>query len=63
MRAKQIRKDMIYIETWNIMTLLKTGRVNAIADEMLMTRLQLVALQELKGIGVGQINKPKYTLL
>jgi hypothetical protein len=53
---------MIYTETWNVMTMLQTGRVNEFADEMLKTQLQLVALQELKWIGVGQINKPEYTL-
>jgi hypothetical protein len=38
--------------------MLKTGRMNEIADEMLKTQLQIIALQ-----GVGQINKNKYTLL
>jgi hypothetical protein len=62
MRAKWIRKDMIYIGTWNVMTMLKTGRMNEIADEMLKTQLQIIALQELRWKGVGQINKNKYTL-
>jgi hypothetical protein len=53
---------MIYIGTWNIMTMLKTGRTIEIADEMLKGQLHIVALQELQWKGVGQINKPKYTL-
>jgi hypothetical protein len=63
MQAKRIRKDVIYIRTWNIMTVLKTGRMNEIADEMLKTQLLVMALQELRWKRVGQINKNKYTLL
>jgi len=48
---------MIYIGTWNVMTMLKLGKMNEIADEMLKTQLQ-----ELRWKGTGQINKPKYTL-
>jgi hypothetical protein len=62
MRVKWIRKDMIYIGTWNIMTMLKEGKMNEIADEMLKTQLQITALQELRQQGVGQIHKTKYTL-
>jgi NADH/NAD ratio-sensing transcriptional regulator Rex len=62
MRAKRIRKDMIYIGTWNVMTMLKTGKMYEIVDEMLKTQLQIIALQELRWKGVGKINKSKYTL-
>jgi hypothetical protein len=44
------------------MTLLKAGKMNEIASEMLKTQLQIKALQELRWKGVGQINKSKYTL-
>jgi len=44
------------------MTMLKVGKMNEIADEMLKTQLQVIALQELRWKGTGQINKPKYTL-
>jgi endonuclease/exonuclease/phosphatase family metal-dependent hydrolase len=53
----------MYIGTWNVMAVLKTGKMNEIADEMLKTQLQIIALQELRWKGVGQINKTKYTLL
>jgi exonuclease III len=43
------------------MTMLKTGRMNKIGDEMLKTQLQIIALQELRWKGVGQINKTKHT--
>jgi len=35
----------IYIWTWNIMTMLKTRRMNETADGMLKTQLQIIALQ------------------
>jgi hypothetical protein len=60
MQVKQIGKDMIYTGTWNIMTMLKAGKVTEMADEMLKTQLQIIALQELSLKGVGQINKTKY---
>jgi hypothetical protein len=44
------------------MTMLKAGEMNEIADEMLKTQLQIVALQELRWKGAGQISKTKYTL-
>jgi len=53
---------MICIGTWNVMTMLKVGKMNEIAGEMLKTQLQVIALQELRWKGTGQINKPKYTL-
>jgi len=53
---------MIYIGTWNIMTMLKAGKMNEIADEMLKTQLQIIPLQKLRCKGVRQINKTKYTL-
>jgi len=44
------------------MTMLKAGKMNKIADEMLKTQLQITALQELRWKGIRQINKTKYTL-
>jgi len=39
MRSKRLRKDTIYIGNWNVMTMLKVGKMNEIADEMLKTQL------------------------
>jgi hypothetical protein len=61
MRVKWRRKDMICIGTWNVMTMLKAGKMNEIADEMLKTQLKIIALQELRWKGFGEINKTKYT--
>jgi hypothetical protein len=46
-------KDMIYIGAWNVMTILKTGRMNEIADKTLKTQLQVIALHELRWKEVG----------
>ena len=44
------------------MTMLKAGKMNEIADEILKRQLQIVALQELRWKGAGHINKSKKTL-
>jgi len=44
------------------MTMLKAGKMNEIADEMLKTQLQIIVLQELRWKGVGKINKTKHIL-
>ena len=62
MRGKWLRKDMVYKGTWNVMTVLKAGGMNEIVDEMLKTQLHVIALQELRWRGAGQINKAKYTV-
>jgi hypothetical protein len=39
---------MVYIGTWNMKTMLKAGKMNEIAGEMLKTQLQIIPLQELR---------------
>jgi hypothetical protein len=38
---------MVHIGTWNVMTMLKPGKMHEIADQVLKTPLQINALQEL----------------
>ena len=38
MGVKRLRKDTVFIGTWNVMIMLKAGRMNEIADEMLKTK-------------------------
>ena len=38
-RVKRIRNDTIYTGTWNIMTLLKTGKMNEIAETSIVKRM------------------------
>jgi hypothetical protein len=48
-------KDMVYIGHWKVMTLLKTGKMKEIADEMSKTQLQVTALQELRWKEQGKL--------
>ena len=52
----------MYIGTWNIMTVLKPGKMKEIAEQMLSTQLQTIALQEIKWKGHGQVKKNTYSL-
>jgi hypothetical protein len=45
----------LYTGTWNIMTMLKPGKMNEIAKQMLRTQLQITALQEIRWKGHGHI--------
>jgi exonuclease III len=44
------------------MTMLKPGKMHEIADQMLKTQLQIIALQESRWKGRGQIKEDKYSL-
>ena len=44
------------------MTMLKPGKMNEIAEQMLPTQLKIIALQEIRWKGHGQIKKNTYSL-
>jgi exonuclease III len=44
------------------MTMLKPGKMNEIAEQMLRTQLQIIALQEIRWKGHGQIKNNAYSL-
>ena len=50
------------IDTWNVMTLLKPGKMNEIAEQMLSTQIQIIAFQDIRWQGRRQIKKNKYSL-
>jgi hypothetical protein len=52
---------MIHIGTWNVMTMLKSGKMHEIADQMPKPHFQISALQN-RWKGNGQLKKNKYTL-
>jgi hypothetical protein len=43
--------------TWNILTMLKPGKIQEIAKQIQNTTLQIVALQEIRWKGYGHIRK------
>jgi len=44
------------------MIMLKPGKINEIAEQMLSTQIHIVALQEIRWKGHGQTKKNKYSL-
>ena len=40
------KNDKLYIGTWNVMTLLKPGKMQELAEEVAKTQLEILALQE-----------------
>jgi len=54
------KTDNMYIRTWNVMTLLKHGKLQELAEEVAKTQIEILALQEVRWPGKGQINKKDY---
>jgi len=42
------------------MTLLKPGKLQELVDEIAKTQIEILALQEVRWTGIGQINKKDY---
>jgi len=61
-RVLRNKKENIYLGTWNVLTMLQPGKMQEIAEKIIQTELQIVALQEIRWKGQGQINKDKYNL-
>jgi len=45
---------------WNVMTLLKPGILQELVEEIAKTQIEILALQEVRWPGKGQINKKAY---
>ena len=43
-----MKKELIDIGTWNVNTMLKAGKMQEIADQIMGSQIQIVALQEIK---------------
>jgi len=50
------------VGTWNILTMLKPGKMQEIAEQIQNTTLQIVALQEIRWKEYGHIKKKDYSL-
>ena len=49
--VKRMKKEKIDIGTWNVNTMLKAGTMQEIADQIVGSQIQIVALQEIRWRG------------
>jgi len=61
-RRRQRTTDLTF-GTWNVQTVLQPGKVMEIADEVLKQGIDLVALQEIRWQGHGEINRKNVTVI
>ena len=61
---KRIKRRMMDIKlaTWNVRTLLQPGKMKKLAMELLKYEQDVVALQEVRWSGRGQIDKKYFTI-
>jgi hypothetical protein len=60
---RQTRNTDLTIGTWNVQTVLQSGKMVQIADEVLKLGIDLVALQEIRWQGQGEITKKNFTII
>jgi hypothetical protein len=58
-QVKRNKRETIQIGSWNVLTMLKPGRLQEIAEQILNIILQIVALQEIRWKGFGHINRKR----
>ena len=61
-RGQRNKNPKLYVGTWNIKTLLKLGKMRELAEELAKTRLEIVAIQEIRWSGEGIIKKKDFSL-
>jgi exonuclease III len=59
-QAKWTKSDKLYIGTGNVITLLKPGKLQELMEETAKTQTEILALQETRWPGKGQIIKKDY---
>lgn len=62
-RMKKRKQKIMKIGTWNVQTLLRPGKMNEVANEVMRYGVEVAAIQEMRWKGEGEIKKKKYTLL
>jgi exonuclease III len=54
-----MKRELLDIGTWNVNTMLKAGKMQEIADQIVNCQLQIIALQEIRWRGYGLLKKNK----
>ena len=57
-----MKKELLNIGTWNVNTMLKAGKMQEIADQIVDSQLQITALQEVRWRGYGLLKKDKFSI-
>ena len=52
-----MKKDLLDRGTWNVSTMLKTRKMQKIADQIVGSQKQIVALQEIRWTGYGLLKR------
>ena len=60
--VKGMKKELLDIRTWNVNTTLKVGKMQEIADLIMGSQIQIVALQEIRWRGYDLLKKDKYSI-
>lgn len=62
-KRQRIRKMDINIATWNIRTMLQTGKMMEIAGEIKKYSIDIAAIQEIRWQGSGRVDKKDFSML
>jgi exonuclease III len=57
-----MKRELLDIGTWNVNTMLKAGKMQEIANQIIGSQIQIVALQEIRWRGYGLLKKYKYSI-
>jgi len=58
-----MKEELLDIGTWNVNTMLKAGKMQEIADQIVGSQIQIVILlQEIRWRGYGLLKKDKYSV-
>jgi exonuclease III len=58
--VKRLKKELLDIGTWNVNTMLKAGKMQETADQIVGSQIHIVALKEIRWRGCGLPKKDGY---
>jgi hypothetical protein len=61
-QVKWNNENKIIIRTWNVRTLLLSGKMQELAERISKTQLEVLAVQEIRWIGTGLVKKQNFQL-